>query len=129
MLTIHTARITYAGTNKLNITVKSATEQGRIFAPTWELVGGHKHFHNPDDSRWQNYPALSDEQYTQKYYELIRNRYHQDPTPFIELVKSKSLVLCCYCAKDTFCHRHLAADILLKIAQSQNITATVKGEI
>lgn len=129
MLTIHTSRINYTGPGRLDITVKSATEQGRIFAPTWELVGGHKHFHNPEDARWQNHPPLSNEQYTGQYYNLIRNRYRQNPKPFIELTQSDLIVLCCYCAKGAFCHRHFAADILLKIAQSKNITATIQGEI
>lgn len=120
MVQISTGRI---GESGLDITVKSATGDGRCLAPTWDMVWGHKR------------GTLSDQEYTEKYLTLLRQRYRDDPEPFIRLVKRKELKILCYCAKVTregepvFCHRHLAADVLAKIAIHHGITVSREPEI
>jgi hypothetical protein len=121
MGTVYTSRIGYRGEAGLDTTVKSANGIGEIFAPTWALVGGHK--------RWQGYTALTDQQYTEIYLDLLRNRYRANEQAFIELIQRPQLILLCYCRSGVFCHRHLALDVLDKIAQAKGLSLTRGGEL
>ena len=128
MLKLYTSRINNTDPSALNITSASATTAlGRYLAPTKALYRGHK-FYNGDE-RFKNYTPLSDEQYTERYYALLRPRYRGNKELFHEALRQEKLILCCYCAKGKFCHRHLAVDILKLIAESQNIPIQICGEI
>ncbi len=121
MVTVSTSRMGYTGAGGLDITVKSAVGLGKLLAPTWALVGGIK--------RWSRYPVLTPEAYTQRYYDLLRTRYQADTQSFLELLSQEQVVLLCYCPTGTFCHRHLAVDILEKIAQAKGIPFIRGGEV
>lgn len=66
---------------------------------------------------------LSEEKYTKLYYELMRKSYKDNKKEWKELLERKSVILCCYCHPDNFCHRYLLAKILEKMG------AIYKGEI
>jgi hypothetical protein len=121
MGTVYTSRIGYRGDAGLDITVKSAKGIGEILAPTWALVGGYKH--------WQGYTALTNEQYTNLYLDLLRSRYRTNEQAFIQLIQRPQLVLLCYCRSGVFCHRHLALDVLEKIANAKGLPFTRGGEL
>lgn len=138
---IWTANIIACRDPVIDITVKTGTKGvGACLAPTWELVGGHKHFRAKNEGwplvagdgkpQWfcQHVP-LSNEQYTEKYLTLLRERWKADASPFIELLKCDKLVLGCYCDPDEFCHRKLAADVLIKLASAHKLDAIYNGEI
>jgi uncharacterized protein YeaO (DUF488 family) len=84
-------------------------------------VGGHKH--------WHGYTALSDDQYTEKYLDLLRQRYRANEQAFIELIQRPQLVLLCYCRSGVFCHRHIALDVLEKIANAKGLPFMRGGEL
>jgi uncharacterized protein YeaO (DUF488 family) len=112
---IETCRIGTPGA--LDITIKSASEfMGKELAPTWELVGGHKHF--TGQHGWcEKYPPLNNEEYTERYLALLRQRYTAHREQWHEWLRQQERVkLACYCADGKFCHRHLAADVLRKVA-------------
>lgn len=121
---IATARIGYRGRmgeRVLDTTVKSGTELGAVFAPTWKLVLGVKR------------GELSWSTYVEGYTALMRDRYRENPTAFLEALNSERLVVCCYC-KDTHattrhCHRYLLADILEKVAKRHSIAFEYVGEV
>jgi hypothetical protein len=121
MTTLFTSRIGYRGEDGLDITVKSATDFGRILAPTWRMVGGVKH--------WKQYKTLTTEEYRDLYYALLRSRFRADKQPFLDLLQRERLVLLCFCPAGAFCHRHLAVDILEKIATANRLTVTRGGEL
>lgn len=131
MLKLYTAqlyKINQSDPFVLNITRGSAkTKFGKKLAPTHALYRGHKFYNG--DMRFKNYEPLSDEQYTERYYALLRPRYGANKELFHDALRQEKLILCCYCAKGKFCHRHLAVDILSIIAQSQNIPIQICGEI
>jgi uncharacterized protein YeaO (DUF488 family) len=128
LLTISTSRITYSGSDRIDVTIKSAsTIEGKLFAPTWEMVTGVKKYHG--DTRFSNVKAISSEEYDQRYYQLLRDRYAKNKQVFIDLIHRESVVLCCYCNSPENCHRHLAVDILSKIAQAHDIAVKLGGEI
>lgn len=110
MLEVFTSRIWLEDKDKLDITIKSA-KQGKIFAPTWEMVMDYKN------------KIISDSQYTAMYYDLMRKSYANNKEQWESLLNKERVVLVCYCNHGQFCHRYLLADILEKLG------ASYKGEI
>ncbi len=132
MCIIYTSRIAYRGADRLDATVKSGEGLGKLLAPTWELVVGIKRHNTHDsDSRWLKYAPLTREQYIDGYFALLRTRYQADASGFLELLCRERIVICCYCAAGagTFCHRHLAVDILGKIATAKGLPFEKGGEL
>lgn len=89
------------------------------FAPTWEIVMGHKR------------GLISDEQYTEAYLELMRQSYLMESAEWDKLLYVQHpIAIGCYCSSfpGTFCHRHLLKTILEKICISRNISFHYYGE-
>ena len=83
----------------LDITVKSGDE---AFAPTWKMVMGSKE------------EKISESQYTEMYYELMRESYRTNQSKWKQILAQKEIILACYCPADSFCHRYLLKDMMLK---------------
>lgn len=118
MTTVYTARIGYGG-HGIDITVKSAGQEGRILAPVWSMVMGHKR------------GELTDAQYTERYLDLLRARYRANEAGFLWFLVEhpRSITLLCYCQPHAFCHRYLAVDVLEKIACVKGIEFNRGGEM
>lgn len=99
MLEVYTAMNSYRGEDRLNITVKSGD---KTFAPEWDMVMGHKR------------GDLSDEEYTNKYVELMKKSLKENPEKWKNLMNKEKVVLTCYCKEGKFCHRILLAKMLEK---------------
>ncbi len=134
MVRIATSRVDYRGIDKLNITVQSGEGLGDTLAPTWGLVGGYK-LHaaqtNGDAAeieKWGKYKPLSETEYTERYLNLLRSRYAENKQPFLDIL-SEDRTLMCYCGAGQFCHRHLAVDVLEKIAAHHQIPFERGGEL
>ena len=83
----------------LDITVKSGD---KAFAPTWKMVMGSKQ------------SKITDEEYTRQYIELMRQSYRANKQRWDEVLNLDEVILACYCKADTFCHRYLLKDMLVK---------------
>ena len=99
-LRVYTSTTRYKGPNRLNITVKSGD---RTFAPNWDLV-----------TRMRN-GQITEAQYKEEYYELMRSSYRKNKARWQELLNQEEVVLVCYCPGGTFCHRYILAEILEKL--------------
>lgn len=99
MLKIYTSQFRYNGKNRLDITIKTGN---KVFAPTWDLVTNYKNGN------------ISEEEYTKKYYQLMRKSYKENREVWEKLLTDKEVVLVCYCPENNFCHRYLLKDILVK---------------
>lgn len=128
-ITIYTAQMHMGDPDALDITFKSGREgDGAILAPTSTLVYGHKAFKG--DTRFVGqYAPIDDDEYTKRYLAMLRERYSSHAEFFHKLLDRERLVLKCYCPAGDFCHRHIAVDVLTKIAQARNITVVPGGEI
>ena len=123
-LKVWTARVDYEAVQEgevvLNTTAKSAKGLGKTFAPTWEMVLARKQ------------ERITWEQYTERYLNLLRERYTKNADRFKEACESGEITLLCYCknsvANGKNCHRYLLADVLVKVAQSLEIDAQYLGE-
>lgn len=109
----------------LDITVKSARDEGRLMAPDWRMVLDFK------EGRidWPTYVV--------RYRDLMRKNYARYAQVFHDLIRGavaedKCLVLTCYCNTGPNCrecHRFLMADILEKIAHSEGYEVRQEGEL
>jgi hypothetical protein len=111
-MALYTAQIKYSGRDRLDVTIKSATEVGKLFAPTRNMVFGHKT------------GKYTDEQYTKMYHDLLANRWNTDKDGFRQITVNMvsmlagtitqpagaDFTLVCYCAAGKFCHRVLLAN-------------------
>ncbi len=111
-LQIYTSTIRTKDPDRLNITVKNQS----IFSPSWDIVMGLKN------------KTITEDEYTEQYYYLMRRSYQQNMNVWNNILRRKRIVFCCYCPKDTFCHRLLLKDIFLKIGQKY-IGTEYGGEI
>jgi hypothetical protein len=128
--------------DRINTTTQTGKGRGAVLAPTWSLVMGYK-LHEAlqkgdadEIARWkfdkyahQPNTPLDADQYTTKYLGLLRERYATDKRPFLDLLHSDKVVLACYCAPGSFCHRHIATDVLQKVATVHNMPFERGGEI
>ena len=127
MVKIYTARVDYRASDKLDTTMKSAsTEQGKVLAPTKQMVYGHKR--GQGDERFNAYAPLTDAEYIEQYKSLLRTRYARNKQLFLDILQRDEVTLLCFCGKGKFCHRHLAADILKQIADAHHIECELCGE-
>jgi hypothetical protein len=128
MASIYTGRIGNHYVHALNITVKSGSGLGKLFAPSWEMVCGHKAA-NGDRRFIGKFPLLNDAEYTHAYLELLRERYRQEADLFARIFE-QDYVLCCYCPSGKFCHRLILVEqVLPKLALRIGIAYQYKGEI
>jgi uncharacterized protein YeaO (DUF488 family) len=92
----------YTGECPFDITYKSNS----IFSPTKKLVHDFK------------FGQLSEKEYTEQYYTLMRISYTNYRKQWEYILDSKNMfVFLCYCHPDNFCHRFLLKDILVKLGK------------
>jgi len=100
-----------SGYNVIDITVKSGI---RMFAPTWDMVMGHK------DGN------MSEAEYTSIYHNMMKRSYVNNKASWEALLltlSTKPIALACFCRPDNFCHRNLLKGYLLKVAKKMEIVA------
>jgi len=83
----------------LDTTVKSGD---KTFAPTWKMVMGVKE------------SGISEEEYTREYLDRMRASYRNNRQRWDEVLGMEEVILACYCRPDSFCHRYLLKDMLVK---------------
>jgi hypothetical protein len=84
-------------------------EDGRIFAPSEELLSAYK------------YGGLSWEAYERQYLAEMEAFYQKSPGCFIELLQRGEVTLVCFETRPDRCHRRLLAGLLAGIAREQGI--------
>lgn len=93
-------------TQVIDISIKTSNPPWNVFAPTWDMVSDFKA------------GRLTEEEYTEKYINLMRYRFKINKGVFYQLVQmamAGNVALACYCPPNSFCHRYLLKDILLAI--------------
>lgn len=99
----------------MDTTVKSGFS---IFAPTWDMVMGHKA------------GRVSDEEYTQLYHDRMNASWKENRAKWIEVIETKEpLAIACYCKAGEFCHRLLLKDIFEKLCKHRGIEFMYYGEL
>ena len=111
MADVWTARITYAGPHRLDITRKSGTGLGAMFAPSWGLLSPilamrKRGDHAGVEAAWPRYVEL--------YKHEMRECWRAHRATWAEL-RSVPRVLVCYCTDPARCHRRVLAEILARL--------------
>lgn len=135
-LVVHTARLgAYRGDDALDVTRRSATGDALAFAPSWSILRpaladmkrGREQVglaRNPADDlegRWLQSAAWG--RYWRAYVAEMAASYRGQRAAWDAILARPSVVLLCYCADASHCHRSiLAREILPKLG------ATFAGE-
>lgn len=107
-LAVYTARISYSGGDRLDVTRKSGSS-GLVFAPSWSLLNpvleARKVGGDAFEQAWRAYVV--------GFTAEMRASYRQWRAAWDALIARESVTLCCYCTDPERCHRTLLArDIL-----------------
>lgn len=109
---VFTARISYAGADRVNVTRKSAGADGLAFAPSWRIVTPMVKLRREKGPAaveyvWPFYAAV--------YRAEMRLSYREHRREWNALLARSEVTLVCYCIDPAFCHRTLLAEILGKL--------------
>lgn len=99
----------YVGEYGLDTGKSASTTEGRFFRPPWQL-----------EEEYQR-GLMTPRHYRERYLAVLRERYAARPTILHDLVRQEYVVLTCDCEPGTVCHRHFAAYVLKRLAESQGI--------
>lgn len=116
-LLIRTARVSYRGPDRLDVTRKSARFDGIAFAPSWGILEPALQARRDGrlDEAWPGYVA--------DYTTEMRRSYREQRGAWDALLERETVTLVCYCKQADRCHRTVLADILVKLG------ATYEGEV
>lgn len=109
-LHVRTARVSYAGPDRLDITRKSGDDFGLAFAPSWTLLAPALRARaagEVDAAAWAAY--------VEAYTDEMRASYRSWPITWGRLLALSRVVLVCYCTDAERCHRRVLAGILVKL--------------
>lgn len=105
---------------RLGILVVNTTARGKslLFAPSWDIVMGHK-----DGS-------VTDQQYRDVYLPMMRESWNTHRKDWMEFLQQPGWVaIGCYCKAGCFCHRLILVEILQKLSEMLNLPFTYYGEL
>lgn len=107
-LTVYTARVSYGGADRLDVTRKTGGSAGAPFAPSWSILGPML------EARRRGEP-LTDElwnEYVTAYTAEMRTSWRLNRQPWDELLAREVVTLVCYCTDPDRCHRRVLAGLL-----------------
>lgn len=141
-LRVHTARMSYAGADRLDITRKSAPPEGIAFAPSWAILrpaldalrcaeamraaadvapsaaADLARFTESAAEMRHAADVVRDATwalYSAAYTAEMRESYRAHRPAWDALLARAEVTLCCYCVDPARCHRTLLAGILAKL--------------
>lgn len=114
MADVYTARITYAGPHRLDVTAKSGRGLGALLAPSWGILSPILALRKRGDlagveAAWPRYVEL--------FTREMRECYREHRAAWSEL-RSETRVLVCYCTDPERCHRRVLAQILARVGMA-----------
>lgn len=114
--------------NPLNITVKAPEVLGRLCAPSWSMVLGHKA--GKGDVRYiGEHTPLTDQMYVDRFSSLMWDRFSVNADLYRQLLTTKNITLLCFCPEGEFCHRHVLVEkIFPEMARRLSVNWVYMGE-
>lgn len=103
---IWTARLSYGGSDRLDITRAGADPIGVVFAPAWAILGPALAARREGRIE-QAWPG-----YVDAYTRQMRASYRAYRPTWDSIIDRRRVVLVCACTDSTRCHRVLAARFL-----------------
>lgn len=120
-LIVRTARVSFGGPDRFDVTRKSGGEAGAPFAPSWKLLGPALEARKHADrmrrfgchSLANAYERGSWEEYERKYLDEMRASYAANRAAWSALLARETIVIVCYCVDAEHCHRRLLRAVIL----------------
>lgn len=110
-LVVYTARIAYAGADRLDVSRASGAAGGLPFAPSWAILkpalDARRRGEPMTDARWTRY--------VEAYTAEMRASYRAQRAAWDALLARGEVTLLCYCTDAAHCHRTALAHILEKL--------------
>lgn len=106
-LRVRTARVSYRGADRLDVTRRSGCHIGKAFAPSWKILGpalAERKAGPIDEERWQEYRTA--------YIAEMRASYRDNPKAWGDVLSRDRVTLVCYCTDPERCHRRVLAALL-----------------
>lgn len=114
---IYTARVSYGGDDRLDVTRASATGHGLAFCPSWQILqrvlnvrASAKHA-APDDDAAMLLRAW--EEYVPVFTEEMRESYRTRRASWEWLLSREVVTLVCFCTEVSQCHRTILGQVIL----------------
>lgn len=130
MLNVYSARVSYGGPDRLDVTRKSGSD-GLFLAPSWRLLAPYQRALEALDRERKEALSMADaraledldadaarlwERYARGYAGEMRNSYRLERPAWDALLSRERVVFVCYCSDAARCHRAiLRAEILPKL--------------
>ncbi len=114
---VRTARVTYRGADRLDVSRKGGDPIGLAFAPSWSILSPvlrARRAGTDDAALWSAY--------VRAYEAEMRTSYRSRRAAWRDVLGRELVTLCCYCRDPLRCHRTVLARILAKLG------AIVEGE-
>ncbi len=105
-LRVYTARISYSGNDRLNITRKANDPVGMAFAPSWDLLRSFLRLRREGkltDSAWLQYRA--------HYTNEMQTSYENHRAIWCRVLDRKTVTFVCFCTNAAQCHRTILAEL------------------
>jgi uncharacterized protein YeaO (DUF488 family) len=109
-LLVHTARISYGGPDRLDITRKGNHELGVLFAPSDALLWPYVAKRREGVETQEDFDA-----YREAFTVEMRRSYVKYRVQWHVLLARESVTLVCFCTDPQRCHRRLVAGMLVKL--------------
>lgn len=109
---VWTARVSYSGPDRVDITAQSSTGPGRALAPTWEMLRRAQRQRDAAANKVARESAWAE--YSREYIDLLYQRLGSTDqrAHLVDLLEESETTLVCYCPDPHHCHRRLAAQFL-----------------
>jgi len=95
-----TGHYRYAGSDRLDVTVKGQHEFGKLFAPNWDMVMAVK-----------NHGAKAHQYYIDEYSKILDNI---PAWAWGAMLDTDVITLVCFCRQQDFCHRNLIVEYIVR---------------
>jgi uncharacterized protein YeaO (DUF488 family) len=98
-LIVCTARITYQGSDRIDVTRKGCSLCGFFMAPSWKILAPVLQARKQGslESEWSRY--------VEDYIEEMRLSQKRHPLAWADLLRREQVTLVCYCSNPLRCHR------------------------
>jgi uncharacterized protein YeaO (DUF488 family) len=111
VLEVFTARISYAGADRLDVTARTRDPIGQLLAPSWEMVAPLVALRKRGLLTAAHWDA-----YRKSFLERMRASYARARPAWREILARETVTLLCFCVDKDQCHRRiLAADVFAKL--------------
>jgi len=122
---VFTARVSYGGADRFDVTRKSGGPAGAPFAPSWAILNRARnglkaaaemagHAGSETDARAAQTQGLGVWwRYVGEFLDEMRASFRADRTPWDALLARGEVTLCCFCTDPERCHRTILAALIL----------------